>query len=96
MPSQGRLGSFPPYRKLLSLELIRTFMRFAAQSMMEVRRCVADCPADMPVAVESGIPIDAGTVAELRCLHSWPSGVILEIHRDPRSVSVVEVKWNER
>ena len=68
-------------------------MRFAAHSMMEVRRCVADCPADMPVAVESGIPIDAGTVAELRCLQSWTSGVILEIHRDPRSVSVVEVKW---
>ena len=68
-------------------------MRFAAQSMMEVRRCVADCPADMRVDVESGIPIDAETVAELRCLPSWPSGVLIEVHRDPTSVSVVEVKW---
>ena len=40
---------------------------------MEVRRCVADCPADMRVDVETGIPIDAETVAELRyglCLNS--------------------------
>jgi hypothetical protein len=87
------IGSFAPYRKLLSLELIRTFMRFAAQSMVEVRRCVADCPADMRVDVESGIPIDAQTAAELRCLPSWPSGVLIEAHRDPTSVSVVEVKW---
>ena len=67
--------------------------------MMEVRRCVADCPADMRVDVESGIPIDAETVAELRCLPSWPSGVLIEVHRDPTSVSVVEIalkNWGDQ
>jgi hypothetical protein len=68
-------------------------VRFAPQLMIEVRRCLADCPADMPINIEPGIPIDAQTVGELRCLPSWPNGVVLEVHRDPTSVSVVGVKW---
>ena len=48
-------------------------MRFAPQLMIEVRRCLAHCPADMPVNIEPGILIDAQTVGELRCLPSWPN-----------------------
>jgi len=47
----------------------------------------------MRVKVETGVAVTASTVADLRALHAWPDGVVLNIHvdLDPR-FSIVRVE----
>ena len=48
---------------------------------------------NMRVEIEAGIAVTASTVADLRVLPTWPSGLVLNIHvdLDPR-FSVVRVE----
>ena len=48
---------------------------------------------NMRVEIESGVAVTAKTVADLRALPTWPTGLVLNIHidLDPR-LSVVRVE----
>ena len=48
---------------------------------------------NMRVEIESGVPVTAKTVADLRALSTWPDGMVLNIHidLDPR-LSIVRVE----
>jgi hypothetical protein len=48
---------------------------------------------NMKVEIESGVPVTAKTVADLRALPTWPDGMVLNIHidLDPR-LSIVRVE----
>ena len=47
---------------------------------------------NMRVEIESGVPVTAKTVADLRALPTWPDGMVLNIHidLDPR-LSIVRL-----
>jgi len=51
--------------------------RYAPRNMDELRTCLGNCPADMPVEVERCLPVSATIVTELRALSVWPSGLVL-------------------
>jgi|HubBroStandDraft_6_1064221.scaffolds.fasta_scaffold973237_2 hypothetical protein len=67
--------------------------RYAPRNMDELRTCLGNCPADMPVEVERCLPVSATIVTELRALSVWPSGLVLIVSTDsdPR-FSVVKVE----
>jgi hypothetical protein len=47
----------------------------------------------MKVEVKRGVPVVAKTVADLRALTTWPSGLVLIVPRERYSESVVVVDW---
>ncbi len=67
--------------------------RYVVETIEEVEKHLLGYRDDLRVEVESGIPIVARTVAELRTLSSWPGRLVLEVHinLDPR-FSVTKVK----
>ena len=68
-------------------------MRYKPETIDEVRTCL-DCPDYMKVEVKGDAPVAAKTVADLRSLATWPSGLILNFPRpgDRYPESVVEVE----
>jgi hypothetical protein len=57
--------------------------RYAPRNMDELRTCLGNCPADMPVEIERCVPVSARIVTELRSLPSWPHGLVLDVSKDP-------------
>ena len=68
-------------------------MRYAANTIEEMRKLLLGYRDNMRVEVETGIAVTASTVADLRALPNWPNGLTLNIHvdLDPR-FSVVRVE----
>ena len=67
-------------------------MRYAANTIEEMRKLLLGYRDNMRVEVEIGVVVTASTVADLRALPTWPDGLVLNIHvdLDPR-FSVVRV-----
>ena len=42
--------------------------RYTPRNMDELRTCLGNCPADMPVEIERCVPVSARIVTELRSL----------------------------
>ena len=68
-------------------------MRYTPKNTNEVSKCLDDCSADMKVEVKRGVPVVAKSVADLRALTTWPSGLVLIVPRERYSESVVVVDW---
>jgi len=68
-------------------------VRYAANTIEEMRKLLLGYRDNMRVEVETGIAVTASTVADLRALPTWPDGLALSIHidLDPR-FSVVRVE----
>jgi hypothetical protein len=67
--------------------------RFTPTGMDGVKKCLESCPAETKVEVEPGIPVAAGTVADLLSLWAWPPGLVLIVHKHPDlRFSVVKVE----
>ena len=47
-------------------------MRYAPQTAEVLRTVLDGLDPDMPVKLESGVPLAATTVADLRALAAWP------------------------
>ena len=60
---------------------------------MDMQKLLLGYRDNMRVEIESGVPVTAKTVADLRALPSWPDGMVLNIHidLDPR-LSIVRVE----
>ena len=68
-------------------------MRYAANTIEEMRKLLLGYRDNMRVEVETDVSVTASTVADLRALATWPDGLALNIHvdLDPR-LSVVRVE----
>jgi hypothetical protein len=68
-------------------------MRYAPQTAEVLRTVLDGLDPDMPVELESGVPLVATTVADLRALDAWPSDLCLIRPSNPRlPESVVTVE----
>ena len=68
-------------------------MRYKPETIDEVRKCLDHCPDYMKVEVKGDVPVVAKTVADLRSLSTWPTGLVLSLPLpgDRYPDSVVEV-----
>ena len=69
--------------------------RYEPTTINVLQKCLDDCSDEMRVEVKDGISLDVKTVADLRFLLTWPSGlaVVVPEERDHReSIVVVERK----
>jgi hypothetical protein len=68
-------------------------MRYRAKTIEAMRKHLLSYRDDIRVEVEHGIPVTAKTVADLRAVTTWLTGLVLDIHvdLDPR-LSVVRVE----
>ena len=69
--------------------------RYEPTTINDLQKCLDGCSDKMRVEVKDGISLDVKTVADLRFLLVWPSGlaVVVPDERDCReSVVVVERK----
>ena len=68
-------------------------MRYKPETIGEVRKCLNHCPGYMKVEVKRDVPVVAKTVADLRSLSTWPTGLVLSLPLpgDRYPDSVVEV-----
>ena len=67
--------------------------RYEPTTINDLQKCLDGCSDKMRVEVKDGISLDVKTVADLRLLLVWPSGlaVVVPDERDrPESVVVVE------
>ncbi len=64
--------------------------RYPANTVEDLQKALLGYRDNLRVEVGAGINVSAKTVADLRALQSWPSGLILNIHidLDPRFSSV--------
>ena len=72
---------------------MRTDVRHPANTIEDVKKFLLGYRDNMRVEIESDVAVTAKTVADLRALPTWPSGLVLDIHvdLDPR-LSVVRVE----
>ena len=69
--------------------------RYEPATINDLQKCLDGCSDKMRVEVKDGISLDVKTVADLRFLLVWPSGlaVVVPEERDHReSIVVVERK----
>ncbi len=68
-------------------------MRYKPETIDEVRKCLDHCPDYMKVVVKRDVPMVTKTVADLRSLSTWPTGLVLSLPLpgDRYPDSVVEV-----
>ena len=69
--------------------------RYEPTMINDLQKCLDGCSDKMRVEVKGGVSLDVKTVADLRSLLVWPSGlaVVVPDERDrPESVVVVERK----
>jgi hypothetical protein len=69
--------------------------RYEPTTINDLQKCLDGCSDKMRVEVKDGVSLDVKTVAELRFLLVWSSGLAMVVpdDRDPReSVVVVERK----
>ena len=67
--------------------------RYSVETIEAMQKLLVGYRDNLRVEVESGIPIVARTVAELRMLPTWPGRLVLDVHidLDPR-FSVMTVR----
>jgi hypothetical protein len=67
--------------------------RYSVETIEAMQKLLVGYRDNLRVEVESGIPIVARTVAELRTLATWPGRLVLDVHidLDPR-FSVMTVR----
>ena len=67
--------------------------RYSVETIEATQKHLLGYRDNLRVEVESGIPIVARTVAELRTLPTWPGPLVLDVHidLDPR-LSVMRVR----
>jgi hypothetical protein len=68
-------------------------MQHPANTIEDMKKLLLGYRDNMRVEIETGVPVSAKTVADLRALQTWPDGLVLAIHvdLDPR-LSVVRVE----
>ena len=59
------------------------YVKVKPSSINEVRDHLEDFPGNLPIELETGAPIRAKTVADLRALATWPTGLRLIYNREP-------------
>jgi hypothetical protein len=59
------------------------YVKLKPSSIDEVRDHLEDFPGNLPIELETGIPLSAKTVADLRALATWPTGLRLSYNREP-------------
>jgi hypothetical protein len=59
------------------------YVRVIPSSIDEVRDHLEDFPGNLPIELETGVPINANSVADLRALATWPPGLRLIYNREP-------------
>jgi hypothetical protein len=67
--------------------------RYLANTIDDMQKRLLGYRDNMRVEIETGVAVTAKTVADLRALPTWPTGLVLNIHidLDPR-LSVVRVE----
>jgi hypothetical protein len=67
--------------------------RYSVETIEAMQKHLLSYRDNLRVEVESGVPVVARTVAELRALSTWPGHLVLDVHidLDPR-LSVVTVR----
>jgi hypothetical protein len=67
--------------------------RYSVETIEAMQKHLLSYRDNLRVEVESGIPVAARTVAELRALATWPGHLVLDVHigLDPR-FSVLTVR----
>ena len=67
--------------------------RYLANTIDDMQKLLLGYRDNMRVEIETGVAVTAKTVADLRALPTWPTGLVLNIHidLDPR-LSVVRVE----
>ena len=63
-------------------------VKFTPKNIEEVREVLIDLPADLEIELETGVPLDAKTVEDLRLLSTWPHGLRLICNRERGLVRV--------
>ena len=71
----------------------RKMPRYSVETIEAMQKYLLGYRDNLRVEIESGIPIVARTVAELRTLSTWPGQLVLDVHidLDPR-LSVMTVR----
>jgi hypothetical protein len=69
-------------------------VRYKPKTIDEVKKYLDHCPDYMKVEVKRDVPVVAETVANLRSLSTWPTGLVLSLplpgDRYPHSVVEVD------
>ena len=64
------------------------YVKVIPSSIDEVRDHLEDFPSNLASELETGVPITASTVGDLRALPTWPTGLRLIYDRGPGSLLV--------
>jgi hypothetical protein len=56
--------------------------RYSVEAIEAMQKHLLGYRDNLRVEVESGIPVAARTVAELRALSTWPGHLVLDVHID--------------
>jgi hypothetical protein len=69
------------------------FHRYRPETADMLRTCLGDCPDDMEVEVQPGVPLVAKTVADLRALNAWsPYWILIVPYERQRPESVITIE----
>lgn len=61
------------------------------KNIEDVRELLIDFPADLEIELETGVPLSAKTIEDLRLSSTWPHGLRLICTKEPgRSVVRIE------
>jgi hypothetical protein len=65
--------------------------KYSVETIEAMQKLLLSYRDNLRVEVESGVPVAARTVAELRALSTWPGHLVLDVHidLDPRFSVVV-------
>jgi hypothetical protein len=67
--------------------------RYSVEAVEAMQKLLLSYRDNLRVEVESGVPVVAKTVAELRALSTWPGPLVLDVHIDLNpQFSVVTVR----
>ena len=56
--------------------------RYSVDTIEAMQKLLLSYRDNLKVEVETGVPVIARTVAELRALSTWPGHLVLDIHID--------------
>ncbi len=64
------------------------YVRVILSSIDAVRDHLEAFPGNLPIELETGVPLSAKTVADLRALATWPPGLRLIYNQEPNLLFV--------
>ncbi len=59
------------------------YVKAIPRSARDARVHLEDFPDDLEIELETGVPLSAKTVGDLRSLSTWPTGLRLIYNREP-------------